>query len=172
MSSIYCCGPTVYDKVHLGNLRIYVFLDYFSKIVGSDLTIVNITDIDDKILDRCNKETFSEYISRYTKYYKQCLTYLNCDKFKFQSCVENIDKIISTITELDSKNVLSFNSEKNALCYLGDSAVWKNNSDFINWKSNDAESLESNLIKMAVKMEASLSDKLVEIRRRGNVRSS
>lgn len=61
---LFVCGPTVYDYLHLGNARTYVFFDFFAKFLrarGYDVTYLqNITDIDDKIIARAltdNKET-------------------------------------------------------------------------------------------------------------------
>src|ERR671914_85692 len=52
---IYACGPTVYDRVHVGNARPYVvfaLLKRFLEHEGYEGTLVeNITDINDKIYD-------------------------------------------------------------------------------------------------------------------------
>lgn len=55
--SWYTCGPTVYDNTHLGHARCYVSLDVLIRIVecvsGSQVHhVMNITDVDDKILNR------------------------------------------------------------------------------------------------------------------------
>lgn len=55
--SWYICGPTVYDDAHLGHARTYVCFDIISRIMsrwhGLDVELVmNVTDIDDKILAR------------------------------------------------------------------------------------------------------------------------
>ena len=51
---IYLCGPTVYDSVHIGNIRPLIFFDtiasYFSYLKVAVDSISNITDIDDKIM--------------------------------------------------------------------------------------------------------------------------
>lgn len=52
--SWYACGPTVYDKSHLGHARNYVSTDIIRRIMmhyfGLDVNFVmNITDIDDKV---------------------------------------------------------------------------------------------------------------------------
>lgn len=53
----YMCGPTVYDASHMGHARTYLGFDIIKRIMesyfGYDLTLVmNITDIDDKIIKR------------------------------------------------------------------------------------------------------------------------
>jgi len=53
---MYTCGPTVYDYAHIGNFRAYVFEDVLRRQLlskGWKLThVMNITDIDDKIIKR------------------------------------------------------------------------------------------------------------------------
>ncbi|TMW68746.1 hypothetical protein Poli38472_006214 [Pythium oligandrum] len=53
----YMCGPTVYDQTHLGHGRTYTCFDYVRRILedyfGYEVELVmNITDIDDKIIIR------------------------------------------------------------------------------------------------------------------------
>ena len=52
---IYACGPTVYDRIHVGNARPYVvfsLLKRFFEHEGYDVTlVVNVTDVNDKIYD-------------------------------------------------------------------------------------------------------------------------
>jgi len=67
----YGCGPTVYNYPHLGNFRTFVFYDLLNRVLklnGFETeTAVNITDIDDKIIDRVNQENASlkEITSKY-----------------------------------------------------------------------------------------------------------
>jgi cysteinyl-tRNA synthetase len=52
---IYACGPTVYNRVHVGNARPYVVFSLFKRFLeheGYAVTLVaNITDVNDKIYD-------------------------------------------------------------------------------------------------------------------------
>ena len=68
---MYVCGMTVYDYCHIGHARVMVVFDtvarYF-RYSGYDLTYVrNITDIDDKIIQRANDngEAFGELTERF-----------------------------------------------------------------------------------------------------------
>ena len=58
--SIYLCGPTVYGPPHLGHGRatlVYDILRRYLEWTGIEVRLVsNITDIDDKIIDRANRE--------------------------------------------------------------------------------------------------------------------
>ncbi|PKO25829.1 MAG: cysteine--tRNA ligase, partial [Betaproteobacteria bacterium HGW-Betaproteobacteria-8] len=57
--SMYVCGMTVYDYCHLGHARVMVVFDLVNRWLrasGFDVTYVrNITDIDDKIINRANE---------------------------------------------------------------------------------------------------------------------
>jgi cysteinyl-tRNA synthetase len=52
---IYACGPTVYNRIHVGNARPYVVFSWMKRFLeheGLDVTFVaNITDVNDKIYD-------------------------------------------------------------------------------------------------------------------------
>ncbi|CAG8454026.1 17316_t:CDS:2 [Cetraspora pellucida] len=73
--NIYLCGPTVYDHIHIGNLRPVIIFDVlFRLLLHLNIQvnyIQNITDIDDKIIARAQKEKKNESeISRhYAKSY-------------------------------------------------------------------------------------------------------
>ncbi len=54
--SLYCCGPTVYDYIHIGNARTFLVTDIIRRYLeyrGHTVKLVqNLTDIDDKIINR------------------------------------------------------------------------------------------------------------------------
>ncbi|MCF6461417.1 cysteine--tRNA ligase [Clostridium sp. Cult3] len=58
--TMYVCGPTVYDYIHVGNARPLVVFDTLRRYFiykGYDVKyVVNFTDIDDKIINKANKE--------------------------------------------------------------------------------------------------------------------
>ncbi|MDF1529382.1 MAG: cysteine--tRNA ligase, partial [Sedimenticola sp.] len=68
---MYVCGMTVYDLCHLGHARVMVVFDVvyrYLKAQGYDVTYIrNITDIDDKIINRAheNGEPFSDLTQRF-----------------------------------------------------------------------------------------------------------
>ena len=67
---MYVCGPTVYDNAHLGHARCYITWDVlyrYLKFKGYDVTYCrNVTDVDDKILKKAEKEGKTpEEVSRY-----------------------------------------------------------------------------------------------------------
>jgi len=70
---LYVCGMTVYDFCHIGHARVLVVFDiiyrYLSQIYGAEHVtyIRNITDIDDKIIQRANEngEEFTQLTQRF-----------------------------------------------------------------------------------------------------------
>ena len=65
---MYCCGPTVYNYIHVGNARPMILFDVLRRYLeyrGYQVTFVqNFTDVDDKIINRANEEgTTSQAIS-------------------------------------------------------------------------------------------------------------
>lgn len=71
---MYVCGPTVYDFAHLGHARCYITWDVlyrYLKFKGYNVTYCrNVTDVDDKILKKAEKENKTpEEVSQY--WYKQ-----------------------------------------------------------------------------------------------------
>jgi len=71
--NIYVCGPTVYDYCHMGNARSFAAFDVVVRYLryrGYEVTYTrNITDIDDKIINRANenKEPFMAVVERFTQ---------------------------------------------------------------------------------------------------------
>ncbi|MDJ0740201.1 MAG: cysteine--tRNA ligase [Gammaproteobacteria bacterium] len=69
--NMYVCGMTVYDLCHLGHARVLVVFDVVARYlreIGYDVTYVrNITDIDDKIINRANErgEPFNALTERF-----------------------------------------------------------------------------------------------------------
>ena len=68
---IYSCGPTPYNFAHIGNMRAYLFEDLVIRTIEyagyKTQTVMNITDIDDKIIKRAqeNNETAPELTARF-----------------------------------------------------------------------------------------------------------
>jgi cysteinyl-tRNA synthetase len=82
---MYACGPTVYNYVHIGNLRTYVFEDILRRHLRSKgwllKHVMNVTDIDDKIINR-SIETGQD-IKTYTEPYTRAF-FQDCDKLRIQ----------------------------------------------------------------------------------------
>jgi len=106
---MYVCGPTVYDYSHLGHARTYVAFDvirrYF-RLKGYDVFYVqNITDIDDKIINRARSEgaDWTEIVNTYTRDYMEALEKLNIKVDLHPRVSQHIKEIIDFIQILIDK---------------------------------------------------------------------
>jgi len=108
----YTCGPTVYDYAHVGNLRTYVFDDLLRRTLKYDgykvRQVMNITDVDDKIIKRAQKERKSiKGISvPYTRAFFDDIKKLNIEKAEvYPKATEHIQEMLSLISKLIKKGV-------------------------------------------------------------------
>ncbi|MDE5978280.1 MAG: cysteine--tRNA ligase [Turicibacter sp.] len=104
---MYICGPTVYNYIHIGNARPVLFFDlvhrYF-KYLGYEVEFVsNVTDVDDKIINRAIEEevTEAEIAKKYLNYFLECNQLLNALPFtSMPKVTENMDEMIQFIQQL------------------------------------------------------------------------
>lgn len=104
---IYVCGMTVYDYCHLGHARVLVSFDVIVRYLrsqGYDVTYVrNITDIDDKILNRANEngEEFTALTERFIDAMHEDEARLGVKKPDYEpKATAHIAEIISMIQQL------------------------------------------------------------------------
>jgi len=108
---LYVCGPTVYDHIHIGNARAPLFWDVVVRYLRSrdyDVTFVqNITDIEDKIINKANEEgvSWQEIVSRYTDSFHERLRMLGVRLPDIEPrATEHIPEMISLIEGLIEKD--------------------------------------------------------------------
>ena len=107
---MYACGPTVYDFIHIGNARPLIVFDTFRRYLewrGYEVRFVqNFTDVDDKIINRANKEG-TDYMTISERYIGEFWTDaqgLGVKKATIHPrATENIDEIIDIIKALIEK---------------------------------------------------------------------
>jgi cysteinyl-tRNA synthetase len=103
---MYVCGPTVYDRIHIGNARsIFVFdlIFNFLKQFYNVTYVRNITDVDDKIIAGAQKqnEDIKNFTARMIKYFHQDTKKLGCSKPSHEpKATDNIHAIIKMIESL------------------------------------------------------------------------
>ncbi len=106
---MYVCGPTVYDFSHVGHARTYVAFDVIKRYLrlrGYDVVHVqNITDIDDKIINRAREEgrDWKEIADEYTRDYFESLKKLRVFVDVHPRVTEHIGEIIDFIQKLIDK---------------------------------------------------------------------
>ena len=104
---IYVCGPTVYNFIHIGNARPLIIFDTLRRYLeyrGNKVRYVsNITDIDDKLINRAKEEgtTMKAVAERFEAEYLKDAAGLNCEKPTVQPrATEHIDEILSIVKDL------------------------------------------------------------------------
>ena len=107
---MYVCGPTVYDNAHLGHARCYITWDVlyrYLKFKGYDVTYCrNVTDVDDKILKKAEKEGKTpEEVSKYWyKKFSESMNALNTLKPDIEPfATKTLGEMISIIKDLINK---------------------------------------------------------------------
>lgn len=108
--TIYTCGPTVYDYMHIGNLRTFLMSDLVERALrfnGYQLkTVQNITDIDDKIIKRANQRdiTIQALAQEFEKFFLEDIAKLNIlPKDKLTHATDYIQKMQDFILGLVDK---------------------------------------------------------------------
>jgi len=108
--NMYVCGMTVYDYCHIGHARVLVVFDLvyrFLKHIGYDVTYIrNITDIDDKIIQRANEneEDFNLLTERFITAMHEDSDALGVMRPNAEpKATDNIDAILSMISTLIDK---------------------------------------------------------------------
>lgn len=80
---MYTCGPTVYNYMHIGNLRTFALSDILFRVLNYSgyrvKSVQNITDIDDKIIKKAKErnESIGEVAKEFTKYFLEDVAKLN-----------------------------------------------------------------------------------------------
>ena len=104
---MYLCGPTVYDYFHIGNARPFIMYDIFRRYLkyrGLDVKfIMNLTDIDDKIIGKSIEEKIpaSDVAKKYTDAFFDDLKKLGVEQAdKYPRATETIPEMISLIEKL------------------------------------------------------------------------
>lgn len=110
--TMYNCGPTVYNYIHVGNARPLCVFDTLRRYFiykGLDVKFVlNFTDIDDKIINKANEENLSttEISERYIKEFKKDVNGIHLYDYETFNprATEHIQEIIDFIQTLLDKN--------------------------------------------------------------------
>jgi len=111
---MYTCGPTVYDFMHIGNLRTFLLSDILQRVLEYDgfnvKSVENITDIDDKIINKAKEENESieEISNKFTETFVKDTKRLNIMPENLEAqpkATEYIKKMIEFIQILVRKEI-------------------------------------------------------------------
>ena len=107
---IYACGPTVYNEVHIGNLRTFLFQDLLRRslrYLGYDVHhVMNLTDVDDKTIQGAHKAgvALAEYTEPFIRAFLRDLDTLHLERVEeFPRATEHIPEMIELIRTLIDK---------------------------------------------------------------------
>jgi cysteinyl-tRNA synthetase len=116
---IYMCGPTVYDYFHIGNARSFVMADivrrYFEYKGYKVKFIMNLTDVDDKIIKKSieEKRSASDVTNDYIDAFFDDMAKLKIKKATaYPKATEHMSEIIEMIKKLE-KNHFAYNKKGN-----------------------------------------------------------
>jgi len=107
---MYVCGPTIYDYVHIGNLRAYVFSDIlkrYLKFCGYKVKeVMNLTDVDDKTIRESQKAGIKlrEFTEKYEKAFLEDIKKMNIEKPEMMPrATEHINEMTALVKKLLKK---------------------------------------------------------------------
>lgn len=108
--SMYVCGPTVYNYIHIGNARSVIAFDTIRRYFeyrGYDVNYVsNFTDVDDKMINEARKEhtTVEKLAERYIKAFMEDTEALNIEPATLHPrATHEIKEIIDFVQDLIDK---------------------------------------------------------------------
>ncbi len=109
---LYCCGPTVYDFAHIGNIRTFVFADLtrrWLEFSGFDVQhVMNITDVEDKIIRKVREtgQSLAEFTGKYEGEFFKDLETVHCLRpHQSPRATEHIPEIIALIARLLERGI-------------------------------------------------------------------
>lgn len=108
--AMYVCGPTVYNYIHIGNARVFVFFDVVRRYLqykGYDVTYVqNFTDVDDRLIESAKQEdtTVQALAEHYIQAYFEDMDALGVQRADIHpKATEHIPEMLEAIRVLVDK---------------------------------------------------------------------
>src|SRR6202162_3891639 len=124
---MYTCGPTVYNYVHIGNLRTFTFQDILRRWLrarGYQLDhVMNITDVEDKIIRNAKavNKSIQDYTATYTQAFFEDIATLRLERpERIVKATEHIPEMVDAVQKL----------EERGFTYVSDGSVYYRISQF------------------------------------------
>lgn len=119
---MYVCGPTVYNYIHIGNARVFVFFDvvrrFFQHLGYKVIYVQNFTDVDDRLIEASKQTGLSvqQIAEKYIDAYFEDMDAIGVKRADVHPrATEHIDEMIEAIQELIKKG---FAYERNGDVYF------------------------------------------------------
>jgi cysteinyl-tRNA synthetase len=135
---LYTCGPTVYDKAHIGNLGTFIFADTLRRVIRSQgydvYHVMNITDIDDKTVSRSHKLFPDlEPMQALKKLTDDCLNSFITDMKAVGNKVEPEElKLVRATENIRAMQALIINLHEKGFAYIADDGIYFSISTYTN----------------------------------------
>jgi len=106
---MYACGPTVYDHGHIGNFRTFIAVDVLRRYLrqsGYKLRhVMNITDVDDKIIRNAAQAGLSvrQYTVKYEKAFLEDMKSLSIEEPELVRATDHIPEMAEFVKKLQEK---------------------------------------------------------------------
>jgi len=148
----YTCGPTVYDHSHIGHARTYVTNDVLQRVLRylgyNVFTVMNVTDIDDKIIKKSNEcgMNFREVSAKFTEDFFNDMETLGVLKPNIVTYVSDyVDEIIQFIEKIIENN----------MGYVSNESVY---IDMEKYYANDNKDILFNTLQIASDIKSQLDE--------------
>jgi cysteinyl-tRNA synthetase len=120
---LYTCGPTVYNNAHIGNFRTYTFEDVLRRYLeykGFRVTqVMNITDVEDKIIKktRAENKSLQEVVEPYIQAFFEDIDTLNIERAEhYPRATEYVEGMVKMAQDLLDKG-FAYRSEDGSIYY-------------------------------------------------------
>lgn len=109
---MYVCGPTIYNYVHIGNLRAYIFADTLRKYLKFKQyhikEVMNLTDVDDKTIRDSQKQglKLKDFTKKYEAGFLEDIKEVNIELPEFMpKATDHIKEMVYIIKDLLIKKI-------------------------------------------------------------------
>jgi len=148
---MYSCGPTIYNRVHIGNWRAFVFTDLLKRFLeykGFKVNhIMNITDVDDKTIraSKAKGQSLRDLTQYYTSIFFQDRDSLNIlPATKYTKATDYIKEMLEIIEELINKG-FAYKAKDGSIYF--DIRKYKDYGKLSNFKLSDLKENADNRLK-------------------------
>lgn len=120
---VYGCGPTIYDRAHIGNFRTFIVYDLLHRYLewrGLDVRfVVNLTDVDDKTIQRARDAgvSLADYTTPYEEAFLADADALGMERFDaYPRATDHIGAMVGWVGRLEERG-LAYRAEDGSVYF-------------------------------------------------------